>query len=391
MFSFPKQFLHKINRIYFLLKKSRRAPIQLNLQMFAGEGEKTEKATPKRKQDARKKGQVLQSKDISSNLILLIVFLTVKILGKYIYTEVGTFYLLCVSDLALTFDVLSANEIVRLIALVMIQLLKIVGPILAIAFGAAAVASYTQVGSLFTMETIKPKFSKLNPINGIKRIFSLRGLTELIKSLLKIIVISVVAVQSIKSELHNIVKLMDRDLTVAAVYISTSAIDIAIKICVMMFIIAILDYAYQWWQYEKDLRMSKQEVKEEYKEIEGNPEIKQRIRQKQREISMRRMLSEVPKADVVITNPTHYAVAIQYDANKAPAPIVVAKGQDYMAKRIREIAKENGVETVENIVLAQALYKAVDIGQQVPPDLYQAVAEILAFVYRINGKLPAQT
>jgi len=157
-----------------------------------------------------------------------------------------------------------------------------------------------------------------------------------------------------------------------------------------MVIIGVLDYGYQWWQYEKDLRMTKQEVKEEYKEMEGNPEVKQKIKQKQREISMRRMLSEVPKADVVITNPTHYAVAIRYDPQKAPAPIVVAKGQDYMALRIKDIAKANGVETVENKPLAQALFKAVDIGKQVPPEMYQAVAEILAFVYQLKGKLPAQ-
>lgn len=428
MISFPKRTFYKINRAFFLYKGTLKyyfpffsvtcgkffaakqknsgnyfltpdnsknesygiMPIVPNLQIFAGEGEKTEKATLKRKQDARKKGQVLQSREIPSSLILLIVFLSVKLLGSYMYREIEAFYRLCVNDLALTFDVLSLNEVMRLMSLVLVQLLKIIGPVFGIAFVAGTVASYAQVGSLFTLETLKPKFSKLNPVNGIKRIFSIRGLTELIKSLLKIIVISIVAWQSIRGELTNIVKLMDQDLTVASVYIFSTAIDIAIKICVMMFIIAILDYAYQWWQYEKDLRMTKQEIKEEYKEIEGNPETRQRIRQKQREASMRRMLSEVPKADVVITNPTHYAVAIQYDADKAPAPIVIAKGQDYMAKRIKDIAKENGIETVENKPLAQALYKAVDIGEQVPPELYQAVAEILAFVYQLKGKIPAR-
>ncbi|NLY19553.1 MAG: flagellar biosynthesis protein FlhB [Clostridiaceae bacterium] len=368
----------------------RKMPIQTNLQMFAGEGEKTEKATPKRRKDAREKGQVLQSREISSSLILLIVFLSIKLLGSYMYREIESFYRLCVNDLTLTFDVLSVNEIMHLVSLVMVQLLKIIGPVFGIAFVTGVTASYIQVGSLFTTETLKPKFSKLNPVNGIKRIFSLRGLTELIKSLLKITVISIVAWQSIKGEITNIAKLMDQELKSAALYIFSTGIDIAIKICVMMFIIAMLDYAYQWWQYEKDLRMTKQEIKEEYKEIEGNPETRQRIRQKQREISMRRMLSEVPKADVVITNPTHYAVAIKYDADEAPAPIVVAKGQDYMAKRIKDIARENGVETVENKPLAQALYKAVDIGQQIPPELYQAVAEILAFVYQLKGKIPAR-
>ena len=391
MVSFPKKIFRKLYRIFFWVKSDIKPPIRPNLQLFAGEGEKTEKATPKRKQDARKKGQVLQSREISSSLVLLIVFLSIKLLGSYMYQEIEAFYRLCVNDLALTFDVLSINEVMRLMGLGLVQLLKIIGPIFAIACVAGLVAGYSQTGFLFTTETLRPKFSKLNPINGIKRIFSVRGLVELFKALLKIIVISVVAWQALKGEMYNIIKLMDQDLTVAAIYIFTTAIDIAIKICVMMFIIAILDYGYQWWQYEKDLKMTKQEVKEEYKEIEGNPQTRQRIRQKQREVSMRRMLSEVPKADVVITNPTHFAVAIQYDADKAPAPIVIAKGQDYMAKRIRKVAKENGIETVENVALAQALYKAVDIGQQVPSDLYQAVAEILAFVYKIKGKLPAHT
>lgn len=361
----------------------------MNLQFFAGEGEKTEKATPKRKQDARKKGQVLHSREIGSALILLLVFLSLKLFGGYIFREITALYRLCINELAINLDPGSINEIMGLMSVAMLQLFKIVGPLFAVVLVIGVVASYVQVGPLFTLEPIKPKFSKINPINGIKRIFSLRGLTELIKAILKIIVVGMVGWQSLRAEENNIVKLMDQDLALAAGYIFTITVDIAIKICVIMVIIAILDYMYQWWQYEKDLRMTKHEVREEYREMEGSPETRQRIRQKQREISMRRMLSEVPKADVVITNPTHLAIAIQYDPEKAPAPVVVAKGQDYMALRIKEIAKENGVETVENKPLAQALYKAVEIGGQVPPELYQAVAEILAFVYQLNGKLPA--
>ncbi|MBP7175806.1 MAG: flagellar biosynthesis protein FlhB [Thermoclostridium sp.] len=365
-------------------------PITMNLQLFAGEGEKTEKATPKRKQDARKKGQVLQSKEISSALVLLIVFLSLKLLGNYMYTEITAFFRLFINDLAITFDSHSASEILNLLGIVMIQLLKIVGPIFGIAVVVGVVANFAQVGTLFTMETIKPKFSNLNPVNGIKRIFSARGLVELVKSMMKIAVVGIVAWQSLRDEERSIVKLMDLDLISGAGYIFSTAIDIAVKICVIMVIIGVLDFGYQWWQYEKDLKMTKQEIKQEYKEMEGNPEIKQKIKQKQREVSMRRMLSEVPKADVVITNPTHFAIAIRYDPQKAPAPIVIAKGQDYLALRIKDVAKANGVETVENKPLAQALFKAVEIGKQVPPELYQAVAEILAFVYQLKGKLPAQ-
>lgn len=364
-------------------------PIRVNLQLFA-DGQKTEKATPKRRQDAREKGQVLHSREISSALVLLFVFLTLKALGGYVYNQIAALFRLCMNSLALNFDAGSVNELLGLMGLVLLQLLKIVGPLFAVAFVIGVGASYAQVGSLFTIEPLKPKFDRLNPINGVKRIFSLRGLTELIKAILKIIAISIVAWKSIEAESNNIAKLMDLELLPVTGYITSTAMNIAVKICMCLVAIAVLDFGYQWWQYEKDLRMTKQEVKEEYKETEGNPETRQRIRSKMREISTRRMLSEVPKADVVITNPTHYAVAIVYDSSKAPAPVVVAKGQDYLAQRIKEVAKENGVELVENKAVAQALYKSVEIGQQVPPELYQAVAEILAFVYRLKGKVPSE-
>lgn len=369
--------------------KTDRSPIRVNLQFFA-DSEKTEKATPKRRKDAREKGQVLFSREVPSALVLLAVFLMLKALGGYIYNQIAALFRLCVTNLALEFDAGSMNEILRLMGLILLQLLKIVGPLLAVALVVGVGSSYAQVGSLFITEPLKPKFSKLNPLNGIKRIFSLRGLMELLKSILKITAIGVVAWKSIRAEETNMAKLMDLDLLSIAGYLASTTIDIGIKICMWMVAIAVVDFGYQWWQYEKDLRMTKQEIKEEYKETEGNPETKQRIRSKQREFSARRMLSEVPKADVVITNPTHFAVAIMYDSSKAPAPIVIAKGQDYLAQRIKEVAKENGIELVENRPLAQQLYKTVEVGQQVPPELYQAVAEILAFVYKLKGKVPAQ-
>jgi len=251
--------LNRLERAFFLKRNSGGGKnIRLKLQFFAGEGEKTEKATAKRKQDARKKGQVLQSREVSSSIVLLLAFLSVKLLGSYMCREIEAFFRLCVTELAISFDQGSVNELLRLMSLVMIQLLKVAGPVLGIAMVAGTAIQYAQVGSLFTMEPLKPKFSKLNPINGIKRIFSLRGLTELIKALLKIIVVGVIAWQSIRAEENNIVKLMDLDLLSISGYIFTTAIDIAIKICVVMVIIGILDYGYQWWQYEKDLRMTKQ-------------------------------------------------------------------------------------------------------------------------------------
>ena len=218
--------------------------------------------------------------------------------------------------------------------------------------------------------------------------FSTRSLFELLKSIVKVIIIGWIAWNSIQAEFINLTKLMDLSIGQIAAYLADTVLGIGIKICFALLVIAGVDYFFQWRKYEKDIRMSKQEIKEEYKQMEGNPEIKSRIKQKQREISMRRMLKDIPKADVVITNPTHYAVAIKYEPDKMPAPYVLAKGVDYMAQRIKEIAKDNNVHMTENVPLAQALYNTVEIGEAVPPELYKAVAEVLAFVYSLEGKQP---
>ena len=245
-------------------------PIRVNLQLFA-DSQKTEKATPKRRQDAREKGQVLFSREISSALILLFVFLTIKALGGYIYNQIAALFNLCMTSTAIDFDAGSINEILGLVGIILIQLLKIVGPLLAVALVIGVGSCYAQVGSLFTIEPLKPKLNRLNPLNGIKRIFSLRGLTELIKAILKIITIGVVAWKSIESEANSIAKLMDLDILSISGYLASTSINVAIKICMCLVAIAILDFGYQWWQYERDLRMTKQEVKEEYKETEGIP------------------------------------------------------------------------------------------------------------------------
>jgi flagellar biosynthetic protein FlhB len=229
------------------------------------------------------------------------------------------------------------------------------------------------------------KLNRLNPLSGLKRIFSVRSLTELIKSIFKIVVVGIIGFSYLKGEVVNMLKTMDMDVVSIAAYIGVTATNVAIRMCIALLILGVLDYGYQWWEYEKNLRMTKQEIKEEYKQTEGNPEIKSKIKQKQRQISLRRMMQSVPEADVVITNPTHYAVAIKYDIKISDAPVVLAKGQDYMALKIKEKAKENGIEIVENKSLARALYSTVEIGEKIPPDLYQAVAEVLAFVYGLKN------
>ncbi len=371
---------HKNNTEY-------RGLARINLQLFADTSGKTEKATPKKREELRKKGQVMQSREVTSNLILLMIFVSFKLVGNYLYAEFKTLFNLFLTDTA-AYNLADPNEIMRLATFAALQIAKMVAPFLIIALVFGILGSYFQIGFLFTLEPIRPKFSHINPINGLKRIFSSRSLFELVKSITKVIIVAWVAWSSIQGEFLNLTKLMALDLGQIVLYTLGSSVDIGIKICLALLAVSAADYFFQWRKYEKDIRMTKQEVKEEYKQLEGNPEIRSRIRQKQREISMRRMLSEVPKADVVITNPTHFAVAIRYEPQKKPAPYVVAKGADYLAERIKEIARKSRVEIVENKPLAQALYQSVDIGDVIPPELYRAVAEVLAFVYNLQGKNP---
>lgn len=359
--------------------------IEINLQLFADNGDKTEKATPKKRQDLRKKGHVMQSRELPANLILLVTFVSIRALGGFLYRESSDVFKLFLTG-ASAYDLEEPSEIMHLASFVVLKIIKMASPFFVIAMLMGILGSYVQIGFLFSAEPLKPKFSNLNPFNGLKRIFSSRSLFELVKSFAKVVLITWIAWSSIRAEFPNMLKLMDLEIGAIAAYLINTALDIAIKISFSLLIISGFDYFFQWRRFEKDIRMSKQEIKEEYKELEGNPEVRSRIRQKQREISMRRMLQDVPKADVIITNPTHYAVAIKYEPDKKPAPYVLAKGMDFMAQRIKEVAKENSIHTVENRPLAQALYKTVDVGEAVPPDLYKAVAEVLAFVYKLDGK-----
>ncbi len=362
--------------------------IELNYQIFAAGGDdKTEKATPKKKSDARKKGQVLQSRELSASLILIIMIVTIKALGPNLYGQISTYMKSVFTDYLKVTTTIDINAVIKFYIAVLIVLAKTVLPLLLVATLAAVVVGYAQVGFLLTFETLKIQGNRINPLSGFKRIFSMRSLVELLKSILKIVIVAWVAYSYLKTKTNEVLALMDADLITILSFIGNATFNVAIKITLAMVILGFADYFYQRYDYEKNLRMTKQEVKDEFKQTEGNPEIKGKIKQKQRQMSMRRMMQDVPKADVVITNPTHFAVAIKYDSQKASAPYVVAKGQDYIALRIKEIATENKVQIVENKPLARTLFSTVDIGEAIPPDLYQAVAEILAFVYKIkNGR-----
>lgn len=365
---------------------------KINLQLFAqgaGGEDRTEKATPKKRREARKKGQVLQSREISSAMVLLFVFIALRVFGKSIYTMLAEYTKKVLTEYPKIEDLYTPDILSRVFVDGVTVFIKAVGPVLLIAILTGLIVSYVQVGFLFTTETLKPQFSRINPINGFKRMFSLRSAVELTKAVLKVVAVGYIAYSYLNGRIQTVMSLMDMDLLQVATFIGTTSLDLAIRICILLMILGIFDFAYQWYDFEKNMKMTKQEVKEEYKQTEGNPQIKSRIRQKQRQLSMRRMMQEVPKADVIITNPTHFACALKYDAEKSPAPVLLAKGQDYIALRIKEIARENKVEIVENKPLARAIYETVEIGQAIPSELYQAVAEVLAFVYNLKGKTRA--
>lgn len=356
---------------------------RLDLQFFAGE--KTEKATPKKRQDVRKKGQTAKSQDINTAVILLFVFAVLIFLGPSIIQNFLNIFLMTFEKYFLM-D-LTENSLETIAIETFLQLLKIIAPIFLVAIIAALIANYIQVGVLFTGEPLKMKLEKLDPIKGFKRIFSLRAIVELVKSILKVSIIGVIGFVFLQNNLPEILNLITSTPANSLAAVASVAGKMGLYMGGALLFIAILDYMYQKYDFEKNIRMSKQDIKDEHKNIEGDPLIKSRIKQRQREIATRRMMEEVPKADVVITNPTHYAVALKYDESKADAPIVVAKGVDFIAQKIKLIAKENDVVTVENRPLARSLYAETEIGQEIPEQFFKAVAEILAYVYRVQKKV----
>ena len=275
---------------------------------------------------------------------------------------------------------------IALIQSAALDMLKLLIPFFGIGFIIAIVIELAQVKWKPTSKPLQPKLSKFNPINGIKRMFSVRTLVSLIKQVVILVVIFIVVYNKLKSRMSDIYMLYDIPLISAIMLLGDIIFDIGTVICVIYTIIGIADYVFEKRKFRKDMMMTKQEVKDEWKNTEGNPEVKNKIRQKMSEASRRRMMQAVPEADVVITNPTHFAVALKYEQNKGKAPVVVAKGEDYLAAKIKEAARENNIEIVENKPLARMLYYNVELDEEIPPELYQAVAEVLAFVYNIKNK-----
>jgi len=356
---------------------------RFDLQLFAGE--KTEKATPRRREEARKKGQVFRSMDLSAAVIILACFAALYAFMPFILQVISQFMVKYISYRS-NGD-LTAVTVNAIFLDVATTLLRITLPIMATAALASFVVSVAQVGFIFSGEALQFKLERIDPISGAKRVFSKRALVELMKSLLKVTIVGYILYTVIRDKFFLFPAMADMELVTLLVVLGRLVFEMAIKVGACLFVLGIMDFIYQWWEYEQSLKMSKQEIKEEYKQMEGDPQLKAKQKQRQREAAMRRMMNEVPKADVVITNPTHFAVALKYDAKTMAAPVVVAKGQDYMAKRIKDIAKEHKVEIVENPLLARTLFYSLDIGQSITQELYNAVAEVLAMVYRNKRKV----
>lgn len=368
--------------------------LSYHLQRFAKDGpggEKTEPATAKKLSDARKEGQVAKSKEVGNFLGLLSLFLVLKIwagsMGLKLMSSFSTVYNRIPDLVELENGLIIPRDYASLINHYIVAMLGIMLPVLAIGTLVAFVGDLVQVKWKPTSKPMQPKFSKMNPVKGLKKIISPNSLVELLKSFLKIGVIGYLVYTTLQDKLNMLMLLYDVPLLQAVLEIGELVIDLGLKISLLYIVIAAADFIYQKWKFKEDMKMSKQEVKEEFKNAEGDPLIKSKIRQKMMEASRRRMMQALPEADVVITNPTHLAVAIKYDPQEADAPLVLAKGEDYLAQKIKEKARECNVEIVENKPLARMLYANVEVGEQVPPELYQAVAEVLAFVYNLQGRV----
>ncbi len=366
--------------------------LRYDLQWFAQDGEggeKTEPATQKKLDDARKEGKVAKSKELTSAFMLIALFLILKIFISYIGGNLVNIFSIVYNridgyvnpgELGFTSQAVSAFTMQMLI-----QILLSVWPFFLIGVAIAILVSIVQVGWKVSTKPMEPKLSKFNPINGFKRIFSKESLFNLVMAIIKIVLIALIAYFSVKDKANDLFVLYEISLKQAISLVGEIILDTGLKISFVYLIVGLADFIYQKRKFSEDMKMTKQEVKDEYKNTEGDPQIKGRQRRKMQEASQRRMMQDVPKADVVITNPTHFAVALKYDAETAKAPVLLAKGEDYIALKIKEVAKENHVEIVENKPLARMIYHNVDIGAEIPPELYQAVAEVLATVYRMKN------
>ena len=365
--------------------------LSYNLQLFAKEGqdgEKTEEPTAKKLEDARKKGQVMRSTEVVTAATLLVFFLMLKVFVGFIGNRfISSFHKTLGSIGDYTSEPFNTNMARTIIRSSLWDIVVAAFPMMIAGFVVTIVSILFQVKWKVTTEPLKPKFDKFNPVSGMKRLFSKDKIMDLLKSTAKVIILAYVVYSYLKDQWPLIFKMYSYTLPQAIAVIGDTVISVGIRISLFFAAIAVFDLFYQKWKFHQDKMMSKQEVKDEYKNSEGDPKIKSQQRQRMQQASQRRMMQDLPNADVVITNPTHLAVAIRYDKEAHEAPVVVAKGADYLAQKIKDVARANAVEIVENKPLARMLYHNVEIGAEIPPELYQMVAEVLAYVYSLQGRV----
>lgn len=347
------------------------------------DGSKTEKATPKKRRDERKKGNVFLSQDAVAVVTLLGSCIALWLLAGNIVRELSAFMTACLA--ACGGDLPISDQVMNLEHQGIVLLVQTVLPLLLVTALCAVVATFAQTRLLVSGELLKPKFSRINPLQGIKRLFSLKSVVDALKGIVKICLLLIIIYLTIQAMVQESYKYLYTDLPVSCMHLFECAKDMVIRIAVAFIAVAALDFMYQWWDYERQLKMSKQEIKEEYKQTEGDPQVKGKIKQIQRERAQRRMMQQVPSADVVIRNPTHFAVALRYQPERDAAPVVLAKGQDELALRIVKVAEEHKVAVIENVPLARSLYASTELDQEIPPDLYGPVAEVLVYIFRLNN------
>ena len=343
--------------------------------------DRTEPATPRRREEARRKGQIARSQDLPAAVLLLAGFISLALLGPRLWDG-----MLAMTRAALTAEAAPIDDVLAFSGALLVQIGKETAPLFVIVFVAALAAMLAQIGLVFTWQPLTPSLARISPLAGLQRLCSVRGMMQAVAALLKLLVVATVAyltlwgsaaavMRAFAFEHHDMVRLT-----------SSLSLTLATRVGAALLVLALLDYAWQRFRHARDLRMTKEEVKDELRSMEGDPQVKRRRRELQLQLAMQRLRRDVPKADVVVTNPTHVAVALQYDADAMPAPKVVAKGADYVALRIRQIAKECGVPIVERPPLARALHESVEVGQYIPERLYKAIAEVLAYVYELTGR-----
>ena len=352
-------------------------------------GDKTEKATPKKRRDERKKGNVMMSKDVVAVATLLGSLAMLRIMGDTVVEQAKNLFASSFSLIAESGAAAAGQSLRELFTRCILVFVTVAGPFLAVTALLAVAATFAQTRMLVTGESLKPKFNRISPLQGFKRLFSMRSVVETLKSLLKIVVLLYLIFSYFGDTAVGFSRFFDMELGQACSILFNDILALVLRVAVAFVVLAGADFFYQWWDYERQMRMSKQEIKEEYKQTEGDPQVKGKIKEIQRRRAQQRMMQQVPGADVVIRNPTHVAVALRYKPDKDQAPVVVAKGLDELALRIVKVAEENQVAVVENVPLARSLFAETDLDREIPPQFYGPVAEVLVYVLKLDQEPPS--